>query len=130
MRKLHRPVAALFLVGSLAVAAPAKKKKADPPKSAANEAAIIRVLDAEQDKVAQCVLAGAPQGVWTLNVHVAISITGAGQVMSSRVVLDPELFGAANTSDCVDQVLRAATYPATGAPLIVINRKWTFSMEG
>ena len=127
-----RPLSlAIVLLAAVAAAAPAKKKKRpEPPTPAAQQAAISKVLDGEQEKVAQCVLASAPDGEWSLDVHVMVTITGAGQLMSCRVVLDPERTGSSATSDCVDKVLRAAPYPkTTGAPLINIDRKWTFAMK-
>lgn len=109
----------LLLVASLLMGAP----------KGGYEAAIGKVLDAAQEKVSECVLASAPDGLWTLTVHAEISINGSGQLIACRAVLDPERKGAASTSECVEQVLRAATYPKTGAGLVTISRVWTFSMQ-
>jgi hypothetical protein len=119
--------AVIVLLASLAMGAAPRKK--EPAAKSPNELAISKVLDAAQEKVSECVLATAPDGLWTLNVHAEISINGSGQMIACRAVLDPERKGAATTSDCVEKVLRATAYPKTGAGLVTISRVWTFSMQ-
>ena len=128
--RVHRHIpAALLILATMAIAAPAKKKTAGPPAKSANEVAVSKALDAAQEKVSECVLASAPDGLWTVSVHAEVAINGSGQMIACRAVLDPELKGSAETTDCVEEVLRAAPYPKTGATLVTINRVWTFSMR-
>jgi len=119
-----------LLLVALAAAAPAKKaKKATPAANAAADAAIKKALDGEQQHIADCVVAEAPQGAWSLTVKAAVSINSAGQVMGTKISFEPAAGGSEKVRACVDKVLRAVSYPKSAAPLIDISREWAFAMK-
>lgn len=112
-------------------AAPAKKKtvkKAPAPADAVVTDAAIRIaLDGEGQHVADCVMADAPPGAWSLTVKVKLAINSAGQLMSNEVTLEPA--GPAATRACIEKVLSAVPYPKSASPLINISREWSFAMK-
>ena len=119
----------LIVCAVCSIALAAKKKPAPAPSaSATTEAAIKKALDGAQEQVASCVVSGAPAGKWSLTAQIKLSITGAGQIMSLKIGLTPEPAGADKTRDCVEKVLRAVAFPKSNAPLINVDREWSFSM--
>ena len=116
----------LCLASSVAWSAAKKKKPAVPPVD--ETAAVRKAFDAQQDQVANCVVTHAPAGKWSLTVKVQATLNSAGQMMSLKLGLNPEPATPGPTRDCIDKVLRAAAYPKTAAPLINVDRDWTFTM--
>lgn len=118
------------LLASLSLAAP--KKKVAPVKPASNiatEVAIKKTLDSAEEKVGACVLADAPSGGWTLVVKAKLSLNSAGQLMGTTVTFKPDSSSADKTGKCIDGVLKALTWPKSGAPMINAEREWTFTTE-
>lgn len=119
-----------WLMLALALAAPAggKKKTAKAPAStAAADAAIKQALDAEQQHIADCVVADAPQGAWAVTVKATVKVSSAGQVLSADVSFEPAK--AETTRACIEKVLRGIAYPKSPAPLTSITREWSFAMK-
>lgn len=119
----------LFIALALVGPAAAKKKKvaAPPPDHVAADAAIKKALDAEQQNIADCVVADAPPGAWEVTVKATVKVNSAAQVMSADVSFAPSK--PETTRACVEKVLRAIAYPKTAAPLISISREWSFAMK-
>ncbi len=115
----------------VALAAPKKKRPPPPPKPVAAEVEIKRVLDGTQDQVSSCVIHGLEPGakVWTQVVRLKVVVNGVGQVLTLGAVLDPENGNAAKTKACIEAVLKAATFPTTHAPMVTVEREWTFAMQ-
>jgi hypothetical protein len=107
----------------LSSGAPAKKKP--PPKSDV-EASLRKALDSGQQKVADCVLSYAPDGAWSQTVKVKISINSAGQLMGSVVTMKPSSDVA---RACIEKVVKALEFPKSAAPLITVEREWTFAQN-
>lgn len=128
-----RLLALLCLVPLLALAGPktSKKKKAAPPPPPAAEAEMKKALDATQAKVGGCVVAGVEPGVktWTQVVKLKVVVNGVGQLMSLDTALVPENASAAKTKSCIEDALKAATFPTTHAPMVTLEREWTFAMQ-
>ncbi len=112
------------LVALAVLAAPGAKKKAS---TAAADAAIKAALDAEQPKISECVVAGAPAGAWTKTVKATVKINSTGQVLSAEVKLEPD--GPPSTRECIEKVLRAIAYPKSSGPLTSISHEWSFAMK-
>ncbi|MBL8954471.1 MAG: hypothetical protein JNK82_27075 [Myxococcaceae bacterium] len=121
---LHRM--AWVLVALAVLAAPGAKKKT-PSSSAATDAAIKAALDAEQQKVADCVVSNAPPGAWSKTVTATVKINASGQVLSAEVKVEPDAPPA--TRECIEKVLRAIAYPKSPGPLTRISREWSFAMK-
>ena len=119
----------LFIALALVGPAAAKKKKPAPPQpdNAAADAAIRKALDAEQQAIADCVVADAPAGAWAVTVKATVRVNSAAQVMSADVSFDPAK--PESTRACVEKVLRGIAYPKTTAPMISISREWSFAMK-
>lgn len=110
--------------------APGKKKKPAPAPVAA-EAELKKSLDATQAAVGGCVVKGAEGGpkTWTQVVKLKVVVNGVGQVMTLDAKLEPENANAEQTKACVVKALQAATFPATHAPMVTVEREWTFAMQ-
>ncbi|MFZ5441295.1 MAG: hypothetical protein ACOZQL_14905 [Myxococcota bacterium] len=121
----------LTLVPLLALAGPkAPKKKKAPPPSPAAEAEIKQALDSTQAKVGGCVVNGIEPGLatWTQVVRLKVVVNGVGQV-TLEAALEPANANAAKTKACIEDALRAASFPATHAPMVTVEREWTFRMQ-
>ncbi len=121
----------LAVLASVSLAAPPKKSKKAPrpPPAVVTELEVRLVLDGGQERVGACVLEGADDGPLHQVVLVKVTLNGVGQVMGAKVKLDPENAQATKTSECVEAVVRGLTYPKSGAPLITVEREWTFKAE-
>lgn len=121
---------ALTCAASLTFAAPKKKKVPPPPPPAAQEE-IKKALDASQSDVSQCVIVGIEPGLktWSQVVKLKVAVNGVGQVLTLDAVLVPENANAAKTKACVEAVLRKVTWPTTHAPMVTVEREWTFAMQ-
>jgi len=115
---------------SLSIAAPKKKKASPPPPPVAQEE-IKRALDASQSDVSTCVIVGIEPGLktWSQVVKLKVAVNGVGQVLTLDAVLVPENANAAKTKACVEAVLRKVTWPTTHAPMVTVEREWTFAMQ-
>lgn len=124
---MSRSVMAMVLLASVAFAGGRKaKKKVTPP---AAEAEVKKALDATQEKVGACVVSGAGAGAWTQVVKLKVVINGVGQVLSFDASLEPANDAASKTRACVEEAVRAAPFPKTHAPLVTVEREWTFKLE-
>ena len=115
------------VLGSLAIAAPKKKKPV--PKPAANiatEVALKKTLDGAEEKVGGCVFENAPAGPFTLVVKAQLALNSAGQLMRTTISFVPDGASAEKTRKCIDGVLQGLTWPKSNAPLINAEREWTF----
>ena len=121
----------LCSLGEPAVAATKKTRKPVPAPVAqvSTEAEIRKALDGPQDKVAECVVSQAPGGAWSLTVKLQMTITGAGQILALRLEFAPELAWAPKTRACIESVLGEVVFPKSGAPLVNVERDWTFKMQ-
>src|SRR5262245_54714448 len=117
---LQRVSAAFFIAMALAASGPVKKQKKADPTTAVTDAAIKQAREAVQQRIADCVVEGAPQGAWAATVKATVKINSDGQVMSADIKVEPER--PDRTRACIDQVLRAVKYPKNPAPLISISR--------
>ncbi len=119
------------LLALVAFAAPKKKKAPPPPKPAVAEAEIKKTLDASQPQVAACVVKGVAGGAktWRQVVRLKVVVNGVGQVLTLEAGLEPENANAPTTKACIEAVLQAATFPATHAPMVTVEREWTFAMQ-
>ena len=116
---------AVLVTSAMVLAAPKKKQKAPPPSPAA-EAEVKKALDTAQEKVGTCVVNGAGPGSWTRVVRVKLVLNGVGQVLSLDTTLEPP---HPQTRQCVEEAVRAVTFPRTHAPVVNAEREWTFRME-
>jgi hypothetical protein len=120
------------LLATAAFAGPKKKpKKAPAPTAAVAEAAIKKALDDAQPQVGGCVLEGVEPGAktWTQVVRLKVSINGVGQVLTLDAALEPANTNAAKTKSCIEAALQKASWPTTHAPMVTVEREWTFSMQ-
>jgi hypothetical protein len=129
VRALLRPAVLLCCaLSALALAGP-KKKKAPPPKPPSAEAELSKALDGAEGAVGGCVLEGTGAGSWTRVVRVKLTLNGAGQVMNSTVTLSPEEPNGAKTRACIEDALKAVTYPKGTGSIATADREWTFSAQ-
>lgn len=119
-------------VGDVLHAAPKKKaapKKVEAPPPATSPE-LFAALDHLQPAVGQCVVNGQPEnGAWTQVLTVKLTLTGAGQVFAADLSFEPANEKSDEVHACVDKVLRSFEWPRTPAPLVVVQRDWTFKME-
>lgn len=133
MRTLLRgSLVALCLLASLAVAGPKKKGKkppapVKPPPTA--EVDIKLALDARQEQVGACVLDSAGNELTSQLVRVSLTLNSAGQLLGADVGLEPEPAQAAKLRECVTAAVRGASFPRLKAPLVKVEREWTFRFE-
>jgi hypothetical protein len=116
-------VIAHLAVCALLCGAPAKKKKAAaaPPNI---QTEMSKALDAEGQKIAECVVATAPDGPWSQTVKVKIQVNNRGQLFGADVTLSKN---DDKVKACVEKVLKAVTWPKHNAPLITFEREWSFN---
>ena len=108
-----------------------KPKKAPAPTAAVAEAAIKKALDDAQPQVGGCVLEGVEPGAktWTQVVRLKVSINGVGQVLTLAATLEPANANAPKTKSCIEAALQQARWPTTHAPMVTVEREWTFSLQ-
>lgn len=106
---------------ALLAATPAKKKN---PSNPATDAAIKKVLDGEQERVSQCIVASAPPPPWEVKVSAKLTVNAAGQVLGVAVA-------GANDAQraCLEQLLKAVTFAKSQASVTTVSREWSFALK-
>jgi hypothetical protein len=116
---------AVWLIALLAVPGFAAGKKARAPApQAAIKAQLVALFARQQDAIARCVLEAMPEGKWTVVVRAKVTLDSAGQLMALDLEVRP---AAPKIAACVDGVIRALSFPKSGAPMVQFEREWTFS---
>jgi len=127
------PLASRRLIAGLLVSASvfwgdgglAKKGRPKPAQSAYED-----VLDAQKPAVVECVMEhGLKKGVPSVELQIAMRLTGVGQIMSCDVGVKQEGGDKKAMADCVKKAVTAGRYPQTPSPLIELSRTWTFAFK-
>lgn len=131
----------LMAAGASAETAPAKdggkgaaakskgkgKGKGKRPKGTA--ATLSQMLTDKSSLVQDCAsLHALDKGAGRVDISTKVTINNRGQVISinTNVTIDKG-DGGPKVKDCVDNLIRAISFPPSEAPLITIDRNWTIS---
>ena len=116
-----------------AVPAPAKgKKKGKGPEggNAEDKAKIGAILDAQADKVQDCVMNNAiARGATEVAVTARVLINDRGELLNTQIDVSAGKVDGASTKECVTKILRTVSFPPpkSRAGLTDVKRTWKFA---
>lgn len=121
------PILIVSLLVASVEAAPKKKKK----KGAAEpQAQMTEALNARRDEIQTCAIKHAlERGAKSVDIVTKVTINGRGQVLDTRTTVNVTGGDGEQVRTCVEQVIKGIKFPASGAPLVTIERNWSVAAQ-